>query len=327
MHDGGVLFALDADRTLADAVAAALAHPLAAHEERVFEDGEHKARPLGSVRGADAYVLSSLHGDRERPVDAKLLRLLLFAATLKDAGASRVTVVTPYLAYGRKDQRSKPRDPVTTRYVAQLLEAMRTDAIVALDVHSLAAYQNAFRCRAEHLEARPLFVSHLADALRGRPASVVSPDAGGIKRAEAFRRSLSQALGSDVASGFVEKHRSDGRVSGEGFVGDVRARVAIVVDDMISAGTTMARAAAACRGAGAHGVIGVATHAVFAPEAAITLAQAPLDRIVVTDTIASRPDVEAALAGRLERVTVAPLIAEAIRRLHEDGSLVELAES
>ena len=320
------LFALDTRRDLGAAVAEALGEPLVPHEERVFEDGEHKGRPLASVRGADAYVLTSLHGDASHSVNDKLVRLLFFVAALKDAGAARVTAVVPYLAYARKDQRSKPRDPVASRYVAMLFEAMHVDAVVALDVHNLAAFQNAFRCRTEHLEARPEFVAHFAGVIGARTAVVVSPDIGGIKRAEAFRTSLAAALRRDVGSGFVEKHRSDGRVFGDGFAGDVRGRVAIIVDDMISAGTTMARAASACREAGAIEIHAAATHAVFAPGVDDTLGSAPLESVVVTDTIGGVRPTSAALESRVVRLSIAPLIANAIRRLADDGSIVELSQ-
>lgn len=320
------LFALDASPGFAEAVSAALGEPIAPHEVRDFEDGEHKSRPLASVRGADVYVMSSLHGDASRTVNDKLLRLLFFIGALKDAAATRVTAVVPYLAYARKDRRSKPRDPVTSRYVATLFEAVGVDCVVTMDVHNLAAYQNAFRCRTEHLEARLLFFAHFARQLQGRAAVVVSPDAGGIKRAEAFRRSLQTALGQKVGAGYVEKHRSEGRVSGDGLVGDVRGCVAIIVDDMISAGTTIAHAAQACHDAGASAVHAAATHAVFAPAVGATLGPAPVDEVVVTDTIAAWRPVDPVFAHRLVRLSAAPLFAEAIRRLHEDGSLVDLTE-
>lgn len=320
------LFALDASRDLADAVSAALGEPLTPHEERTFEDGEHKARPLASVRGADVYVLSSLHGEASRTVNDKLVRLLFFIAALKDAAATRVTAVVPYLAYARKDQRSKSRDPVTSRYVAMFFESVGVDCVVTMDVHNRAAYQNAFRCRAEHLEARPLFVAHFARQLQGREAVVVSPDAGGIKRAEAFRRSLEAALGKEVGTGFVEKYRSEGRVSGDRFAGEVRGRVAIIIDDLISAGTTIARAAQACRDAGAIAVYAAATHAVFAQAVGATLGPAPVDEIVIADSIPAPDALDPALARKLVRLSTAPMLAEAIRRLHEDGSLVELTE-
>ena len=321
-----MLFSPEGSGTLAGEVAAALRVDLAPLEARVFEDGEHKTRPLASVRGRDVYVLQSLWSDDAQSVDDRLVRLLFFVATLRDAGAARVTAVTPYLGYARKDRRTKPRDPVTTRYVAQLFEAVRTDCVVALDVHNRAAFDNAFRCRAEHLEAAPRFVAALVPDLGQRPVTVVSPDAGGIKRAEAFRQRLEKALGRAVGSAFAEKYRSGGVVSGEGFVGPVDGRVAVVVDDLIAGGTTVARAARACRERGARQVIAVASHGVFAATVADALAGADVDRVIVTDSIPAPPLPEGDFAAKLVRLPIAPLLAEAIRRLHADLPLSDLLD-
>jgi ribose-phosphate pyrophosphokinase len=318
-----LLFGLDASRTFAAAVSRALATPLAPHEEREFEDAEHKARPLCNVRGRDVYVVQSLYTESGHSVNDKLVRLLFFIGALKDAAAGSVTAVVPYLAYARKDRKTKPRDPVSTRYVAQLFEAVGTDRVVTLDVHNLAAYQNAFRCGNEHLEANPLFVDHFAPAIGEAAVVVVSPDAGGIKRAEAFRQRLAARLGRHVGAAFAEKYRSEGTVRGDAFVGDVDGKIAIIVDDMISGGTTVARAAEACRNGGAKSVLAAASHGVFAAGAGATLGASPVERIVVTDTVARV--VDAPLERKLVRLSAAPLFAEAIRRLHSGGSIVELA--
>jgi ribose-phosphate pyrophosphokinase len=318
-----MLFALDASRAYGEAVARALGIALAAHEERVFEDGEHKTRTLASVRDRDVYVIHSLHSDAAQSVNDKLVRLLFFIGALKDAAAARVTAVVPYLAYARKDRKTKTRDPVTTRYVAQLFEAVGTDCVVTMDVHNLAAYQNAFRCRTEHLEAAPLFVAHLAPLLGGAEVAVVSPDAGGIKRAEAFRARLAAALGRPVGAAFAEKYRSGGVLSGEALIGDVAGKVAVIIDDLISAGNTVARAAEACRQHGAAKVLAAAAHGVFAPAAAQVLGASEIERIVVTDTIPLRV-ADPRLIARLDRVSATGLFAEAIRRLHSGESLVEL---
>jgi ribose-phosphate pyrophosphokinase len=323
-HDELMLFALEASRPFAEAVSRALGIPLSAHEERAFEDGEHKTRSLVNVRGRDVYVVQSLYGDARETVNDKLVRLLFFIGALKDASAARVTAVVPYLAYARKDRKSKSRDPVSTRYVAQLFEAVGTDCIVTLDVHNLAAYQNAFRCRAEHLEANPLFVQHLLGELGDVAVSVVSPDAGGIKRAEDFRRRLATIVGQPVTAAFAEKYRSAGVVSGDAFVGDVDGKVAIIVDDLISGGTTIARAAAACRRAGAKRVYAAASHGVFAAAANATLGASDVDKIVVTDTIEARPITDERLQHKLVRLSVAGLFAEAIGRMHAGGSIVDL---
>ncbi len=325
VDDELILFALDASRDFGEAVSRGLGIALAEHEEREFEDGEHKSRPLINVRGRDVYVLQSLYGDAKQSVNDKLCRLLFFVGALRDASAARVTAVVPYLGYARKDRKSKARDPVTTRYVATLFEAVGTDCIVTLDVHNLAAYQNAFRCRTEHLEANPLFVEHLLPLLRDAEVSVVSPDAGGIKRADAFRQRLSAALKRPVAAAFAEKYRSSGTVSGDGLAGDVDGKVAVIVDDLISAGNTIARTATACRGRGATRVFAVASHGVFAEAANEVLGQCDLERIVVTDTIPPLRVIDARLKSRLTQISAAPLFAEAIRRLHTGGSIVELA--
>jgi ribose-phosphate pyrophosphokinase len=324
MNESPVLFALGQSTELGAKVASAMNMQLAPLEEREFDDGEHKTRPLVNVRDRDVYVLHSLHGRGGHSVDQKLIRLLFFAGALKDASAGRVTALVPYLAYARKDRKTKPRDPVTTRYVAQLIESVGIDRIVALDVHNVAAYQNAFRCRTEHLEAAPLFVRRLVPLLASAPVTVVSPDSGGVKRAEDFRRRLSEALARPVPLAFAEKHRSAGVVSGDALVGDIRGSVAIIVDDLIATGTTMARAAVACRARGATRVYAVATHGIFAQGANQALGGDTFDRLYVTDSVPSAHESASALAAKLERVEIAGLLADAIARLHTGGSLIEL---
>lgn len=317
------LVALDATRAWGEAVAAAAGVALLPHEERSFDDGEHKARPLASVRGRDVFVLQSLHGDATAGVDA---RLLFFIAALKDDAARTVTAVVPYLAYARKDRRTKPRDPITTRYVAQLFEAVGTERVVTIDVHNLAAFQNAFRCATEHLEATGLFAHHFAQLVGERPVAVVSPDAGGVKRAELFRLRLQRELGRPVAAAFAEKHRSEDVLSGELLVGEVAGRCAIVYDDLISTGSTMARTAAACRARGAATVYAAATHGLFTGTAATVLAGPELDGIAVTDTVPPFRLPAGPVRDKLRVLPTAPLFAEAIDRLQRHGSFTELRE-
>lgn len=318
------LFCLNASRGFGEGIAAALGVRLAAQEERSFEDGEHKTRPCESVRGRDVFVVQALYGGPEESVNDKLCRLLFFIGALRDASAARITAVIPYLCYARKERKTKPRDPVTTRYLAQILEAVGVEQVVSLDVHSAAAFQNAFRCRSELLEARLLFVKYFAPLLRGREVTVLSPDAGGVKRADAFRRALVPVLGREVSLGLMEKYRSAGEVSGSSLFADVDGRVVVIVDDLVSTGGTFLRAAEAARRAGATAVYAAATHGLFIDGAARLIASPAIDRVIVTNSVVPfRVDLRRA-ADKLVILDACPLFAEAVRRLHEGGSIVDL---
>lgn len=319
-HRVGV-FALCGGRPLLERLCAHLGVGVGRHEEREFEDGEHKIRPLDSVRGLDVYLVQSLHGDAQSSVNDKLARVLFLVGALRDAGADRVTVVAPYLCYARKDQRTKSRDPVTTRYVATLFEAVGTDRVVTIDVHNPAAYENAFRIPAELLSAIPSFVELFAPILGDRPAVVVSPDAGGVKRAERFRAALERRLERRVGSAFLEKYRSEGVVSGGTVVGDVADQVAIIIDDLISSGTTLVRGAAACRERGATAVFAAATHGVFAADAGARLVASELEAIAILDTIPPPP-----LGPKLRVIDCSPLVAAAIHSLYTGYGLTEVSE-
>jgi ribose-phosphate pyrophosphokinase len=317
-----LIFALDTAEDLGAGIARELGIDLAAHEIRSFEDGEHKGRPLTPVRARDVYVVQALHGDLEASPNDKLCELLFFAAAVRDAGATRVTAVLPYLAYARKDRRTQPRDPVTTRYVAQLIEAVGIDRVVAVDVHNLAAFENAFRCPTIHLVARPLFVAHLLPLVGKRELAVVSPDAGGAKRAELLREAFVAARGGDVALAFLQKRRVGGVVGGEArVIGAVDGRAAVIVDDLVSSGTTLARAAAACREGGAASVYAAVTHGLFTGNASQVLEEADLERLLLTNTVPPFRLPPEMVRDRLTVLDATPLLAEAIRRLHQGEPL------
>jgi len=307
------IFALNGTHELGAAVATSMGRQLDPHEEREFEDGEHKTRPLVSVRGQDVYVIHSLTGIGAASANDRLCRLLFFLACCRDNGAERVTAIVPYIAYSRKDRQTKPRDPVTTRYVAQLFEAMGTDCIVTLDVHNLAAFQNAFRCQTVHLDTRHLFVSEIERLAGQRPLVVFSPDGGGVKRAQLLKESFESLTGRQAGFGFMEKRRSSGQVTGELFAGDVEGATVFILDDMISSGGTVLRAARACRERGAVAIHALATHGLFDDGAEQLIDTDAIDRIVVTDSVSS--DARRA-PPQLQILSIAPLMAEAIGRLH-----------
>ena len=321
-----LVFAPAASRAFAERVAAGLGCDLAPMEEREFEGGEHKTRPLVSVRGREVFVVQSLSGDASGSANDRLCRLLFFIAGVKDSGATKVTACLPFLCYARKDRRTKERDPVTLRYVAQLLEAVGTDHVLALDAHNLAAFENAFRCPVDQLEAAPLMARHLAQNLGPEPVTIVSPDFGGAKRAQRLQDLLALHAQRDVGFALHEKRRSSGVVSGDLLVGPVEGCHVVIVDDLISAGSTILRAVQACREGGATRVDACATHGVFLPEAQRLLGPAGPDSLVVTDSILPTRLV----AGTGQRapivLPVSGLFAEAIRRMVNGGSVVALRE-
>lgn len=308
------LFALNASRGFATGVAEALEVELGRHEEREFEDGEHKSRPQEDVAGRDVFVIHSLFGDAQESVNDKLCRMLFFIGALRDAGAATLTAVIPYLCYARKDRKTKPGDPVTTRYIAAMFEAVGVDRVLTMDVHNLAAFQNAFRCRTEHLEAESLFVGYLAHEVGAAPTVVISPDVGGVKRAEALRLSLGERLGSLLPSGFMDKRRSGGELSGEALVGDVSGKTVVLVDDLISTGHTLVRAACTCAEHGAAHIFAVVTHGLFTGEARRVLTAAPIDKLAVTDTVSAYQNL-GKLQQRLVVLPTAAIFAAAIARI------------
>lgn len=313
------LFALAGTEEYAKRLAAQLEAPLSPIEERSFEDGEHKIRPLLAVEGKDVYVVHGLHGDRTHSVNDKLCRLLFLIGTLKDHGAARVTAVTPYLCYARKDRRTQPHDPVTQRYVAALFESVGTDRVAVVEVHNPAAFENAFRCATRHIDAAELFAGHFAALARKGGIVAVSPDAGGVKRVEQFRRALERASGQAIDNAFVEKYRSGGIVTGGALVGGVEGKTAIILDDLISTGNTLLRAAGACRAAGARHVLGAATHGLFTGGAADLFSSSDFDGLVVADTVPLPETIPPSARERLTVLDSTALVAAAIRRAHDDG--------
>ena len=314
-----LVFALQPqDSAFALALAQALDTDLSTHEERLFEDGEAKLRPLADPRGVDCYVLASLYGEPGDSPRDKLCRLLFFSAVLKDHGAARVTAVVPYLAFARKDRRTKPFDPVTLRYVAQLMEAVGVAQLVTVEAHNIAALENAFRCPVWHVPLHQLFSAEVAALAEAGPLCVASPDPGGLKRAQAWQEHLAERLGQPVALAMVDKRRSDGIVSGGELVaGDVRGREVLLVDDLIATGGTVQRAAAALQAAGARRVRVCAAHGLFVPPAAERLADPAIADVLIGDTVPAFRLAEGdALRARLRTVSCTQALAAAIRASH-----------
>jgi ribose-phosphate pyrophosphokinase len=310
MHPVCTLFAGSANPALADAVATALGTRLGRRELYRFPDGELHVELHDSVRGHDVYLLQPT----SPPAEAHLLELLLLADACRRAGAAQLTAIVPYFGYARQDRRASGREPVAARLVADLLAASGLQRVIAVDLHS-AGLEAVFSIPLEHLSAVPLLVEALRRRVPGN-AVIVAPDFGAARLAERY----GALLGLPVA--IVHKSRLSGdAVVARGVTGEVQGRVPLLVDDMIStAGTVEAAAKAVIAAGGLPEVTVVASHALLVGPAVYRLGALPLSRLIVTDSVVQ----PANLPLPLQAVTLAPLLAEVVERLHEDRSLSEL---
>ncbi|HLZ22595.1 MAG TPA: ribose-phosphate pyrophosphokinase [Ktedonobacterales bacterium] len=302
-----------ANPALATAIAARLGIPLLERRIERFPDGETYVRVGSSVRGRDAYIIQPTCA----PVNDNLFELLLLIDTLRRASAGRLTAIVPYYGYARQDRKVTGREPISGKLVANLLTAAGANRIVAIDLHS-PAIQGFFDIGMDHLTAIPLLADYLADRCPTE-SIIVSPDTGGVKRADLYARLLNLPIA------ILYKRRESARkVEIAAIIGDVRDKCPIIVDDIIATGGTIRQAVDTLIANGARPEVRiVATHGVFAGDAPHLLRHPAIAEIVVSDTIPTSDSLRAALPS-LHVVSIADLLANAIRRLHSGLSLSEL---
>jgi len=283
-----------------------------------FKNNECRIEIRENVRGAEVFVLQSICNSPAGSVNDSLMELLLMIDALRRASANRITAVVPYYGYAKQDKKTKGREPISAKLVANMLETAGAERLVTLDLHA-AQIQGFFNIPVDNLTAAPTLCNYLKNqGLQGNSVVVVSPDAGGVPRAETFAKRLKSTLA------VIIKRRPQPDVSEvTGIVGDVQGKVAVVVDDMISTGGTLVKAAEALINEGATDVYTLATHGIFAGDAVKQFANSPIRRVIVTDTI-PRSDSLDADGGKIEQQSIAQILADAIKRITSNRSVSEL---
>jgi ribose-phosphate pyrophosphokinase len=301
---------------LASKIADRLGVELSPVTTKTFSNGEIYARFEESVRGADIFIVQSTCGNEAAGINANdaLMELLVMIDAAVGASAHRVIAVTPWYGYSRQDKKSAPREPITARLVAKMMESAGSDRVLTMDLHA-GQVQGFFHKPVDHMTAMPILTQYIKDQHLGEDLVVVSPDAGRVKLAKKF----AQKLGAELA--ILNKERPAHQVAEIGYViGDVKGKTAILVDDMIDTAGTLVAAAQTVHDEGASRVIAAATHPVLSGRAFENLENSPLEQIVVTDTIPLRPDAP----EKIKVITVADILTDSIRRIFSDDSVSEI---
>jgi len=305
------LFAGNANPVLAREISAYLGVPLGAAEVGRFSDGEIMVRISENTRGRDVFVIQSTCP----PVNDNLMELLIMVDALRRASADRITVVLPYYGYSRQDRKAEPRVPITAKLVANLITAAGADRALCTDLHA-GQLQGYFDIPVDNLMASPVLLEYFRRKNLDRPV-VVSPDAGGVERARNFAKRL------DASLAIIDKRRLAPNVAEiMNIIGDVEGQPAIILDDMIDTAGTLAQAARALKEHGAKTIYACATHGVLSGPAIERINESEIEAVIVTDTIPLGEKAER--TTKVKVLSVAELLAEAIRRIHEDESVSSL---
>lgn len=306
------IFTGSSNPELARKICESLGIPLGAARVRTFSDGEVMVEIGENVRGRDVYVIQSTCA----PTNNNLMELLVMTDALKRASAATITAVIPYYGYARQDRKAAPRTPITAKLVADLITTSGVDRVVTIDLHA-GQIQGFFDIPVDNLYAAPVILNHLKNRFSGEQVVMVTPDAGGTERARAFAKRLGCTLA------VIDKRRTGPNVAEVmNLIGDVRDKVAIILDDMIDTAGTLTQAAKALKENGARSIYACATHGVLSGPAIERINNSDIEEIVLTDTIPLGD--KGQITSKITMLPVSDLLAEAIRRIHEDESVSSL---
>ena len=302
------VFSGNAHPALSAEICEHLGVPLGAIRLGRFSDGEVRCQILENVRGADVFVIQPTC----RPVNDNLVELLIMLDALRRASAERITTVIPYYGYARQDRKDRPRVPITSKLVADLLMSAGTNRVLALDLHA-GQIQGFFNIPVDHLYATPVTVDYFRK-LKLKDPVVISPDPGGVERARAFAKRLQAPLA------IIDKRREDADVvEVMNVIGQVAGKTCLMVDDLIDTGGTLVRGVSALMDKGAARVLACCTHGVFAGDAINRICDSPIEQVITTNSIPLSP--ESLKCSKIKVLSVAKLLAGAIRSIHEETSV------
>ncbi len=313
------VFSLGSNDPLAEKIAAHLGIPLGEIKLKTFADGEQHVQFMENLRGKDIFLIQSTN-----PPAENWTRLFLAIEAARGASAHEITVVLPYMGYARQERKSKPREPISARVFAMLLETLGTDKILAMDLHTDAIGGFFRTTNVDYLYARPVFISFFqkffADALAKDELVVVSPDVGGVSRAQSYAKRLTRSV--DLA--IIHKEREiPNQVTRMKLVGDVKGKTALIVDDMLDTCGTLDKAVSLLIEAGAREVYAAATHGLFSGAAMNVIDKSPVKKIFITDTVChTKP-----LSQKIEVISVGDMFGNAIERINKGESLSALFET
>jgi len=311
------LIAGNSNRSLSESIAQNLGIPLARATIRRFADMEVFVEILENVRGEDVFVIQST----SYPANDTLMELLIMIDTLRRASARRITAVLPYFGYARQDRKTSSRSPITAKLVANIITTAGANRVLTMDLHA-GQIQGFFDIPVDNLFVSPVFVRHVKESLsvQGKMPEglvVVSPDVGGVVRARSMAKKL------DAGLAIIDKRREKvGESEVMNIIGDVAGRECIMLDDIVDSAGTLCNAAAALKNAGATSVSAYVSHGVLSGEAVNRVENSPLEKMIITDSIEATPVIAA--SSKIQQISVAPLLAEAIVRINQERSVSSL---